>query len=74
MPNNLDVLPSDLLSRLDQVLPLITQSAIRAEFLQGFTSSAPGCSSAWPSYFCAGIGAGKGKASFASWWRCLASG
>jgi hypothetical protein len=33
--SNLDHLPADLLSRLDQALPLFTQSAIRAEFLQG---------------------------------------
>ena len=32
---NLDHLPADLLARLDATLPLITQSAIRGEFLQG---------------------------------------
>ena len=34
--SNLDSLPSDLLSRLDEALPQFTQAAIRAEFLQGF--------------------------------------
>jgi hypothetical protein len=41
--SNLDTLPSSLLERLDQALPLITQSAIRAEFLQGVY------------FFCAGL-------------------
>jgi hypothetical protein len=33
--SNLDQLPSSLLERLDQALPLFTDAAIRAEFLQG---------------------------------------
>ena len=33
--SNLDILPSDLLSRLDQALPQFTDAAIRGEFLQG---------------------------------------
>ena len=35
MSNTLDTLPSALLSHLDAALPLLTQSAIRGEFLQG---------------------------------------
>jgi hypothetical protein len=35
MQNNLNILPADLLSRLDQALPLFTDAAIRGEFLHG---------------------------------------
>jgi hypothetical protein len=33
--SSLDTLPSDLLSRLDQALPLFTQAAIHGEYLHG---------------------------------------